>query len=157
MIPQTPLWGHTAAVEANDCRSHAEKNYEDVTRHDRTLLVGLCSGMFAASAIASTPSLSTLVPVAVQAVLLAFRTGSYVYTLGERLSPAVEQSESWTYIFPGLKEDDATSALDEFHQQNVSTLDHQASLISCEATPTNHNKNKGCTSSKPCIYQCCFQ
>ncbi|KAK4214708.1 hypothetical protein QBC37DRAFT_372701 [Rhypophila decipiens] len=97
---------------------HAEKNYEDVTQHGNTHLVGLCSGLFAASAIASTPSLSALVPVAVQVVLIAFRTGSYVYNLGERLSPAHEKSESWTYIFPGLKEADVASKLDEFHQSS---------------------------------------
>ncbi|KAK0720633.1 hypothetical protein B0H67DRAFT_197461 [Lasiosphaeris hirsuta] len=97
---------------------HAEKNYEDVTQHDRTLLVGLCSGLFAASAIASTPTLSTLVPVAVQVVLMAFRTGSYVHKLGERLNPATEQSESWTYIFPGLKVDETNKALEEFHQSS---------------------------------------
>ncbi len=101
--------------------SHAEKNYEDITRPDRTSLVGLCSGLFAATAIASTPSLSALVPVAVQIVLMAFRTGSYVHKLGERLSPALEQSQSWTYIFPGLKRDDVTHILDEFHQTNVSS------------------------------------
>ncbi|KAK3378565.1 hypothetical protein B0H63DRAFT_251284 [Podospora didyma] len=97
---------------------HAERNYEDVTRHDRTLLVGLCSGLFAASAIASTPSLSTLVPVAVQVVLMAFRTGSYVHTLAERLNPAFETSESWTYIYAGLKEEDAKSVLNDFHKSN---------------------------------------
>ena len=102
------------------CSSHAEKNYEDVTQHDQTNLVGLCSGLFAAAAIASTPSLSALVPVAVQVVLMAFRTGSYVHRLAERLNPAVEQSESWTYIFPGLKAEEARHVLEEFHSSNVS-------------------------------------
>jgi len=91
-----------------------------VTQHDRTQLVGLCSGLFAASAIASTPTLSTLVPVAVQVVLMAFRTGSYVHKLAERLYPTIEQSESWTYIFPGLKADETASLLKEFHQSSVS-------------------------------------
>lgn len=100
--------------------SHAEKNWEDVTGHDRTHLVGLCSGLFAASAIACTPSLSTLVPVAVQVVLMAFRTGFYVAALAERLSPSSEKSESWTYIFPNMKEDEAEATLAEFHSSNVS-------------------------------------
>ncbi|GAB1313853.1 hypothetical protein MFIFM68171_04063 [Madurella fahalii] len=95
---------------------HAEKHYEDITSHDRTFLVGLCSGLFAASAIASSGSLSGLVPIGVQAVLLAFRTGSYVHRLGERLSPAFEKSESWTYIFPSLNYEDTVSALNQFHE-----------------------------------------
>ncbi|KAK4191184.1 hypothetical protein QBC35DRAFT_448468 [Podospora australis] len=137
---------------------HAEKNYEDVTSHDHTLLVGLCSGLFAASAIASTPSLSTLVPVAVQAVLLAFRTGSYVHRLGERLSPAFEQSESWTYIFPGLKEDSTTSALKDFHEENrvpqasrayVSAVSSSSLAISGPPTTLKTLVAKGKLSAKP--------
>jgi len=100
--------------------SHAEKHYEDVTRHDNTVVTGLCLGLFAAAAVASTPSLSTLVPVAVQTVLMAFRTGRHVATLAERLCPPGEQSESWTLVFPGLKEDEARIALDKFHGHNVS-------------------------------------
>ncbi|KAK4645321.1 Polyketide synthase [Podospora bellae-mahoneyi] len=137
---------------------HAEKNFEDVTRHDSTHLVGLCSGLFAASAIASTPSLSALVPVAVQAVLLAFRTGSYVHTLGDRLCPANEQSESWTYIFPGLKEDDATAALESFHRENgipqasrayVSAASASSLAISGPPTTLRLLVAKGRLSAKP--------
>lgn len=76
--------------------------------------------MFAAAAINSTPTLSTLVPVAVQVVLMAFRTGRHVAAMAERLCPPVEHSESWTYIFPGVKGDFAQSKLDDFHQSNVS-------------------------------------
>ncbi|KAL2023150.1 hypothetical protein VTK56DRAFT_3756 [Thermocarpiscus australiensis] len=97
---------------------HVETNHEDLTRHDRTRLVGLCSGLFAAFAIASAPSLSALVPLAVQAVLLAFRTGSYVHSLAERLDPAFEESGSWTYAIPGLKQEDAVELLATFHDSN---------------------------------------
>ena len=51
---------------------------------------------------------------------MAFRTGSYVHKLAERLNPTFEQSESWTYIFPGLKPAETTNVLKEFHQTNVS-------------------------------------
>lgn len=51
---------------------------------------------------------------------MAFRTGSYVHKLAERLNPTTEQSESWTYIFPGLKPDETVSLLKEFHQSSVS-------------------------------------
>lgn len=112
--------GRTGTRATDRVFSHAEKNYEDVTEHEHTQLVGLCSGLFAASAIASTPTLSTLVPVATQVVLMAFRTGSYVHKLAERLHPTFEQSESWTYIFPGLKPAETTNVLKEFHQTNVS-------------------------------------
>ncbi|KAK4452398.1 PaPKS1 melanin biosynthesis polyketide synthase encoded by the PaPKS1 protein [Podospora aff. communis PSN243] len=137
---------------------HAEKNYEDVTQHGQTQLVGLCSGLFAASAIASTPSLSTLVPVAVQVVLMAFRTGSYVHKLAERLNPSVEQSESWTYIFPGLKPDETASLLKEFHQTNgIPKASHawvsaaSASSIAISGPPSTLKSlvSSGCLSAKP--------
>ncbi len=101
--------------------SHAEKNYEDVTQHDRTYLVGLCSGLFAASAIASTPSLSSLVPIAVQAVLMAFRLGLHVAALSDRLSLPTDRSESWTHVVPGLGEKEARAVLEDFNNSNVSS------------------------------------
>lgn len=91
-----------------------------MTQHDKTYLVGLCSGLFAATAIASTPSLSTLVPIAVQVVLMAFRTGSYVHTLAERLSPTFETSESWTYVLPNSTGDEVATKITDFHNQQVS-------------------------------------
>jgi hypothetical protein len=97
-----------------------EKNYEDITRHDQTVLVGLCAGLYAAAAIASTPSVSTLVPVAVQAVLMAFRTGRHVSLIAERLCSAGEQSESWTLILPGQTEEATQTVLEDFHNSNVS-------------------------------------
>lgn len=107
-------------VDINRHSSHAEKHCEDITRHDETYLVGLCSGLFAACAIASTSSLSSLVPLAVQTVLFAFRTGSHVAALAETLCPASETSASWTYIFPDLTEDEASSAVTAFNFEKVS-------------------------------------
>ncbi|KAJ0355918.1 hypothetical protein COL154_001437 [Colletotrichum chrysophilum] len=41
-----------------------EKEPQDVCLHDQTFFMGLCTGLFAAAAIASTPSVSTLIPLA---------------------------------------------------------------------------------------------
>nr|ABD47522.2 polyketide synthase [Ophiostoma piceae] len=97
---------------------HAERNWEDITKHDHTFLVGLCSGMFAASAIASTPSLSALVPVATQAVLMAFRTGLHVSKLADQLGPSEKASGSWTYIFPNQIEEKVSNVLSDFNKSN---------------------------------------
>ena len=102
--------------------SRAEKEPQDATLLDHTFLLGLCTGMFAACAIACTPTVSTLIPLAVQVVLMAFRTGAHVGSLAERLSPPVDRSEPWTYIFPTLTEADAKEALARFHVSNVSPL-----------------------------------
>lgn len=102
------------------CLSRAEKEYQDATKPDQTYLVGLCTGLFAASAIATAPSLSALVPLAVQVVLMAFRTGMHVATMAERLCPPVTKSQSWTYILPGVTEDAARQTLADFHNDTVS-------------------------------------
>ena len=99
--------------------SRSEKEYEDVTSHGNTKLSGLCTGLFAATAIASSYSLSTLLPIATQVVLMAFRTGSHVASLAERLSPSTEKSESWTYVLPAAQEAEAKSILAEFHKHTL--------------------------------------
>lgn len=101
--------------------SRAEKMHEDSTRPSETCLIGLCTGLFAATAIASSPSLSGLVPIAVQMVLMAFRTGAYVTALADRLHKNSEGSSSWTYVLPGISEVAATSIISDFHKVNVST------------------------------------
>ncbi|KAL2115614.1 hypothetical protein VTJ04DRAFT_9869 [Mycothermus thermophilus] len=94
---------------------HAEKHCEDITSPQNTFHIGLCSGLWAAAAISMTPSLTALVHIGVQVVILAFKTGSYVHEIGQTLSPAHEQSDSWTYIFAGIDQDEAQKRLDAFH------------------------------------------
>ncbi|KAL1839340.1 hypothetical protein VTJ49DRAFT_1636 [Mycothermus thermophilus] len=98
---------------------HAEKHNEDITSPQNTFLIGLCSGLWAAAAISMTPSLTGLVHIGVQVVILAFRTGSYVHEMGQRLSPAHDQSDSWTYIFAGIDHDEALKRLNAFHESNA--------------------------------------
>ncbi|KAI0164431.1 polyketide synthase [Hypoxylon sp. FL1284] len=95
----------------------SEKEHEDVTDHSNTKLSGLCTGLFAASAIASSYSLSALLRIAVQVVLMAFRTGHHVASLAERLDPPTEESDSWTYVLPAAKEAEIRSVLAEFHKK----------------------------------------
>lgn len=110
------------------CSSRVEKEPEDWTDHDQTYMVGLCTGLLSAAAIASTPTVSTLIPLAIQAVLLAFRTGVYVGGFAERFCSPLPQSESWTMIFPGVGEEEANNAISKFHLLHVSI---EASLLQC--------------------------
>ncbi|RWA08120.1 hypothetical protein EKO27_g6972 [Xylaria grammica] len=137
---------------------HAEKNHEDVSRPENTRLSGLCTGLFAAAAIATSPSLSALIPIAVQVVLMAFRVGSHVGSLSEWLSPAVEKSESWTYVMSSVKDSDAKKILVDFHrsegipqasQAYVSAV--SASNIAISGPPTTLRSlfDKGLFESRP--------
>ncbi|KAL2127178.1 hypothetical protein VTI74DRAFT_11202 [Chaetomium olivicolor] len=94
---------------------HVEKNFADLNPHNDTVLVGLCSGLWAASAIAIAPSFPEIVPVGVQTVLFALKLGSYVHAIGQQINPTSQRSENWTYLYSGLNEDDTISKLATFH------------------------------------------
>lgn len=99
--------------------SRFEKEHGDSTIPSETCLVGLCTGLFAAAAIASSPSISQLIPIAIQVVLMAFRTGAHVAALANRLNHESELPESWTYVVSATHDKEVNSALDEFHKDNV--------------------------------------
>lgn len=79
----------------------------------------MCTGLFAAAAIASSPSISQLIPIAVQVMLMSFRTGAYVAALANRLDSRPELPESWTYVVPAAQENEVNSILGDFHKENV--------------------------------------
>jgi hypothetical protein len=83
--------------------------------------VGLCTGIFAATAITSAPTLSALVPIAVEMVLVAFRAGLYISKMADILENVTDESESWTYLVPETSEGEVGQILTEFHQSNVRT------------------------------------
>lgn len=88
--------------------------------------MALCTGVFAATAITSAPTLSALVPIAVEMVLVAFRTGCYVSKMAEILDSATDESESWTYLVPDTSESKMREILENFHtscvRQHVSSI-----------------------------------
>lgn len=94
--------------------------------HEDTYILGLCTGLFAAAAVASTGSVSTLIPLAVQTVLMAFRIGSHVASLAERLCPATDRSDPWTHVLVDVTEADVNKALQSFHSSHVSTPTYSA-------------------------------
>ncbi|KAI1357960.1 polyketide synthase [Xylaria arbuscula] len=113
---------------------HAEKNHEDVSTPENTRLSGLCTGLFAAAAIATSPSLSALLPIAVQVALMAFRVGSHVGSLADWLSPSIETSKSWTYVIASVDESDARRILADFHQTEGIPQASQAYVSAVSAT-----------------------
>ncbi|RMZ77257.1 hypothetical protein DV738_g4532, partial [Chaetothyriales sp. CBS 135597] len=79
-----------------------------------TRLVGLCTGLLAAAAIASADSLTALIPLAVEAVRIAFRVGAHVGRVAQQIECA-SRSQSWSTIV-AADEKSAQSALDAFHE-----------------------------------------
>lgn len=100
--------------------SHSEKHCGDITQPHQTFLIGLCSGLWASSAISVSPSLTDLVHVGVQFVLFAFKMGTYVHSVSQQLSPAFDRSECWAYVFSGLEQKDVATRLNAFNRVCVS-------------------------------------
>jgi hypothetical protein len=109
----------TTKTLPNNFRSRAEKVPEDVTQPCDTSAIGLCAGMFAAAAIASAPSISALVPIAVQVVLMAFRTGAHVAATADRLYQSDDMAESWTFVVPSVGESTTENIIDKYNQTQV--------------------------------------
>lgn len=76
-------------------------------------LVGLCTGLIAASAVASADSLSTLLPLAIEAIRISFRTGAHVGQVSQHVDCEAGK-ESWSTIV-SVEESTASAELKRFH------------------------------------------
>ena len=100
--------------------------YEDFPleypRPSRTHILGVCTGLLAASAVASSCSLTSLIPLAVQTLRIAFRLGSRVATVGNQLESRTSVPQSWSTIVLGMTSEVAEVTLSEFNEKHVSYL-----------------------------------
>lgn len=78
-------------------------------------ILGLCTGLLAASAVASARSLAELLPLAIEATRIAFRTGTCVGIAKNALEQSPDARESWSTIVTGTSEQSAKAAIAEFH------------------------------------------
>ncbi|KAI1480090.1 ketoacyl-synt-domain-containing protein [Daldinia eschscholtzii] len=85
-ISQADTWG----FHANDSR-----------------VLGLCTGALAAAAVGCSRNTLELIPVAVDAVVVAFRTGMHVTDMAQRLQTSDSSDSSWSIIVPGSASADA--------------------------------------------------
>jgi iterative type I PKS product template protein len=84
-------------------------------------VLGLCTGLVAASAVASARTLNELLPLAIEAVRISFRIGTCVGIAKEALEKSANAKDSWSTIVTGTSENAAKSAIQEFHdERNIS-------------------------------------
>ena len=106
-------------------RSYYSENPSEMPNASNTRIVGLCTGLLAGAVVASARSLSELLPLATEAVRIAFRTGTCVGAAKEALEQASSTKEAWSTIVTSISESSARDAIDEFHQeQRTPTLAH---------------------------------
>lgn len=85
----------------------------------KTQILGICTGLLAASAVASCNSLTSLIPLAVQTVVVAFRLGSRVASTGAQIESRAERDQEWSTIVVGLGSEAAEAALADFNETQV--------------------------------------
>ncbi|KAH8724590.1 hypothetical protein GQ44DRAFT_682962 [Phaeosphaeriaceae sp. PMI808] len=115
-VPQMESCMVTIAQLAHYIGFYAE-NPSELPNPANTRIIGLCTGLLAGSVVASARSLSELLPLATEAVRIAFRAGSCVGTARDTLENAANAKESWSTIVTAISEKDANSALAAFHEE----------------------------------------
>ena len=91
-----------------------------------TRVLGLCTGLLSASAVVSVKTVEELVPLAVEFVRLAFRSGAVVDAKRSVLSQVSEEKVPWSTIVTGTTEQAAKEALAAFHQEKGIPQSNQA-------------------------------
>lgn len=84
---------------------------------NKSRALGLCTGALAAAAVACSKSTLNLVPLAVDAVTVAFRTGLHVSDAARRISSVEDSAQSWSVVIPGAS---SANAIQKFCAQTVS-------------------------------------
>ena len=89
-----------------------------------SIIAGMCTGLLAGSAVSSAQSVSELLPVAVEAVMIAFRTGLRTTEIRDRIEQSSNASLSWSVVVPGMQEQSASAALKLFCEAKVGAVVH---------------------------------
>jgi hypothetical protein len=117
-IPQTRFF---LILTQSTCRFFEERPLEYL-QNTKTQILGICTGLLAASAVASCTSLTSLIPLAVQAVRIAFRLGSRVTSVGNQIECQSETKQEWSTIVVGIASEAAEAAVSEFNEVQVSKI-----------------------------------
>lgn len=101
-------------------RSYHEDGSRPYPSGESHIVLGMCTGQLAACAVASASTLGELVSLAVEIVVIAFRTGLHVTKTRELLENSAEKNKNWSYIVPKLRVDLAASRIEQFSQSAAS-------------------------------------
>ncbi|KZF26968.1 conidial yellow pigment biosynthesis polyketide synthase [Xylona heveae TC161] len=96
---------------------YAEHEAGDALSAKGKSALGSGTGLLSAAVISSSASLTGLIPLAVEVVILALRIGLQVETFADRLCPT-SSGEPWSYKVSGISLSQAEKILDEFHNDN---------------------------------------
>ena len=89
-----------------------------------TVLVGLCTGLLAATAVSASHSILDLIANALKVVRVAFRIGVKVNDAAQRLSTTqdIQVNRSWSRLVVGVQKEASISEVTQFNQRKVRRL-----------------------------------
>lgn len=106
------------------CSRHVNGIRGPLGEISESCVVGLSTGLLAAATVALSPAIPTLIPLAIEVVLIAFRVGLHVETAAKNLvTSASLMTDTWSYVIPGKTEDEALAALAAFNETKVRSTD----------------------------------
>jgi naphtho-gamma-pyrone polyketide synthase len=84
-----------------------------------TIILGLCTGSIAAAAISTSTSVFELIPAAVEAVLIAFRTGLRSIVVRDDIEEVSQDASSVWSVIVGMERNQAIQELENFSTAKV--------------------------------------
>ena len=98
--------------------------YDDCVRSNQAAstqsrVLGCGVGLLAAAAVASSPSLSSLIPIAINAVVLSYYVGSKISTMASQLDSATSEGKCWSYDMVSCSEESISQLVSSFHHDKV--------------------------------------
>ncbi|KAK4553474.1 polyketide synthase [Recurvomyces mirabilis] len=97
--------------------SYFSENPNELPATNNTRVLGLCTGLIAASAVVSAKTLPELMSLGEQYVRISFRSGAVVDATRAALSQIGEENAPWSTIVTGTTEQAAKEALKKFHKE----------------------------------------
>ncbi|KAF2481808.1 hypothetical protein BDY17DRAFT_325322 [Neohortaea acidophila] len=102
------------------------ENPSELPAASNVRVLGLCTGLLAASAVVSAKTVEELVPLSVELVRVAFRSGAVADSARNILSLVGEEKAPWSTIVTGATEQTANEALAAFHKEKGIAYSNQA-------------------------------
>ncbi|KAL5117793.1 fusarubin cluster-polyketide synthase [Pleosporales sp. CAS-2024a] len=101
-----------------------------------SIVLGLCTGSFAAAAVSCSRNKTELIPAAIEAVIASFRTGKLVDDVARRVSASTGVDDSWSVLVEGaasarlVEQFNATSTLPSIRKPYISAYAPNAICVS---------------------------
>lgn len=128
------------AANAFTAFSHVENNPRILANApSRVTLVGFCTGLIPAAAVASATSISDVLEIAPELVCISLRLG---LAASRRSMQSEPSSESWATVVLAVPRDGQQKEMDEFHEDQAGFESFRLNSLMLMARRTYHRTRK---------------